>query len=102
MKKYLWLLVILSFGLSACSTIGDLLGLAKNVNVTWNPSEGVKTIDSAKIVFKPIYWVETIDSTNQYEKEFVLDGYKIWILQTGSVRRIEVLKQDTVIKVFGK
>ena len=102
MKKCLWIILILSFGLSACSTITELLGLAKNVNVTWNPNEGVKTIDSTKVIFKPCYWIETIDSTNQYEKEFVLDGYKIWILQTGSVRRIEVLKQDTTIRIFGK
>lgn len=101
MKKYLWLIVLLSFGLSACSTIGDLLGLAKNVNVTWNPSEGVKTIDSAKINFKPCYWKDTV-SVGNYEREFMLDGYRVWILQTDSVRRIEVLKQDTVIKIFGK
>ena len=99
MKKLLFLLLL---SLCSCSTIGEVLGLAKNVNVTWNPNEGNKTIDSTKIVFKPCYWVETIDSTNQYEKEFYLEGYKIWILQTGCVRRIEVLKQDTVIKIFGK
>ena len=102
MKKYLWLIVLLSFGLSSCSTISELLGLAKNINVTWNPQEGVKTIDSTKVIFKPVYWVETIDSTSQYEKEFILDGYKVWILQTNAIRRIEVTKQDTVIRIFGK
>ncbi len=101
MKKYLWLIVILSSGLSACSTITDLLGLAKNINVTWNPNEGVKTIDSTKINFKPCYWKDTV-SIGNYEREFMLDGYRVWILQTDSVRRIEVLKQDTVIKIFGK
>ena len=101
MKKYLWLIVILSSGLSACSTITELLGLAKNINVTWNPNEGVKTIDSTKILFKPVYWKDTV-LVGSYEREFMLDGYRVWILQTDSVRRVEVLKQDTVIRIFGK
>ncbi len=101
MKKFIWLILILSFGVSSCASIGDILGLAKNVNVTWNPSEGVKTIDSTKILFKPVYWRDTLQVGN-YEREFMLDGYRVWILQTDSIRRIEVLKQDTIIRIFGK
>ena len=96
----LMLLMILT-GVSSCNTL--LPFLADNIKVTLNSDEAKdkKAIDSLLISSPPAYWKEPIDSTYS-EREFEINGYRIWILQVDGVRRIEIQRKDIKIPIYEK
>lgn len=104
MKKYIATLILfIAVCLCGCSAINETLGLAKDMGITFSKDEAkeAKAIDSVTVNFKPAYWTEKITMDN-FEEDMYIDGYHIWILQTDSTRRIEVVRADTVLKFYRK
>ena len=89
-------------GVSSCETL--LPFLANSVKVTLNSEEakqGKDAIDSLVITSPPAYWKEPIDS-NYCEREFFINGYRIWVLQVDGMRRVEIQRVDFMIPLFEK
>ncbi len=88
-------------GVCSCNTL--LPFLAENIKVTLNSDEAKnnKAIDSLLITSPPAYWKEPIDST-YCEREFFLNGYRIWVLQVDGMRRIEIQRVDFMIPIYEK
>jgi hypothetical protein len=104
MKKYIATLILfIAVCLCGCSAINETLGLAKDLGITFSKDEAKEqnAIDSVTVNFKSAYWSEKIDLKN-YEQDLYINGYHIWILQTDSTRRIEIVRADTVLKFYRK
>ena len=74
---------------------------AKHVSVTWKKDEAKKVIDSLVIHNKSVYTLLNCD-TLDYEKEYELNGYNVWILKIGDKIRFEVIRKDSLIYLYGK
>lgn len=98
-----FILILLCFVLGGCSALNETLGLAKDMGITFSKDEAKEqnAIDSVTVNFKPAYWIEKIDTSN-CEQDLYINGYHIWILQTESTRRIEIVRADTVLKFYRK
>lgn len=98
-----FVLILICFVLGGCSVLNETLGIAKDLGITFSKDEAKEqnAIDSVTVNFKSAYWSEKIDLKN-YEQDLYINGYHIWILQTDSTRRIEIVRADTVLKFYRK
>jgi len=94
--------LILVFGLSSCTVLKSIYDFgADNISVTWKKSEGKTVIDSLLIQNTSAYHILKCD-TLDYEKDFELNGYNVWILKIDNKIRFEVKKKDSLIYLYGK
>lgn len=99
---FIAMLILLLFSLSSCSTFDWIYKTANdNLEITWKKENSKKVIDSLLINNKSTYFIINCD-TLDYEKDFELTGYKIWLLKIDNKFRIEVAKTDSLIYLYGK
>lgn len=110
MKFLISLIIVLL--VSSCTLLDSGVKVFKdNVEISLKSDKSKIPVDSILIKFEPVYWKENIviDTTHPFilsqegtEKEWKQDGYSIWVLQSGNMRRIEVKKLDTMIYLWKK
>lgn len=106
MKRFIWLIILLSFGIQSCTSVSEILGIAKNIGITWEAekAKSSKPIDSIVVRFNSVYWKESQKDSlaKEFEKQFTKDGYNVWKLSTPKLIRYEVTRKDTIIYIYEK
>lgn len=95
-------IIFIIFVLTSCSVFESIYAEgSKHVSVTWKKDEAKNVIDSLLIQNKAMYYIANCD-TNDFELDFERNGYSVWILKIGNKIRIETIKKDSLIYLYGK
>ena len=101
MYKFILALIFATL-LGSCSILESGYNEAsKHVSLTWKKDEAKNIVDSLLIQNKAVYYILDCN-VNDYEKDFEINGYNVWILKIDNKIRFEVVKKDSLIYLYGK